>query len=960
MPAIDASRGLDDLALAVYLQRLLRGRRVLWIGDAQSGAPDRAASAAAMVYAVDPRAIADHVERGNLAVVRASGGAFVPPGAVFDVVVVPDLVAVGIDARRLADGAGGALGALAPGGIFVAGARVRADVRFGPGSTAGVLDYGAFYAAVAARFPFVRMLGQAPFVGVAVADLSAEDDPPVVLDGTLLGDRTEVPERFLALCAGTPVALEPYAIVQLPAAAALRDAGVIVRTALSTTFESDTERQLGLLRDEVRAARERAEHLSRELDEERLRARQRRAESDRMALPTPPPSDPRVAELEAELRRVREELTVAHEHAEELEATLSQRTAALAELDGELERTRMALAAAKDESETRVSALRTAREELEKLRAQPLASAEEYGRLEEMLRERAEEVLALRAEIDRRATLVRDLAEELRSQREGQAIEEGTPLADAERRAADASARLREVAARLATLEAEAARLRVEREAAVARAVAAEASAESHRTEAEVMRGRIAELEARTARENDERTRREAELSGFVRGLRARAAELEEMRAQAEARLQILRLDNEAAARRILDLERALVESREQFELEFVRSRAGEWAVGGAAARVGGEFASVEDLRRALDEARAERDGLRLRLLDREAALAAVEAARGPAGLTAAGNVPAGAEGVADPAASSPDPEATAASDAMRVALEQRSARVAELEQRLSEVEAQLAEERERSAERGMRLAQREEAIRSLEADAEERERDLDAMRSRLEVLDTEIRRFAAAVEEARAGLRALDAQVDRVTGERRPSTLVGVSIEDLGSERDGGAMEAQMAVLRDRVDVLVREAADREVLLRSLTAQLEERDERIRALERRAALAGPMDPAAERVLAALEERAARVADELAREREARRAAEAAAEAASRGAGDADLRRLQELLTSRDAEILSLQSRLRSGERDGRAMRDALLQARAAVEDLLADATRSGDAATSEKLGVVLRALARF
>jgi chromosome segregation ATPase len=997
MPVIDASRGLDDLALAVYLERLLRGRRVLWIGDAQSGAPDRAARVASMVYAVDPQAIADHVERGNLAVVRAAGGTFVPPGAVFDVVVVPDLAAVGIDEQRLRDGAGGALAALAPGGVFVAGARAHADVRFGASATAGAIDYRAFHAAVAARFPHVRMLGQAPFVGIAVADFAAPPDPPVVLDGTLLGDRTEQPERFVALCAAGEVALDPYEIVQLPAASALREAGVVVRTAPSSTFESDTERQLGVLRDELRAARERAEHLSRELDDERLRGRQRRAESERAAQPTPPPFDPRVGELEAELRRAREELAVAHEHAEELEATLSQRTAALAELDGEVERARMALAAAKDESETRVSALRTAREELEKLRAQPLATAEEYGRLEETLRERAAEILALRAELDRRATLVRDLAEELRSQREGQALEEGTPLADAEQRAADASARLREAAARVASLEAEVARLRGERDAAVARAVSAEARAESSRLDAEALRGRVAELDARTERESDERTRREAELSGFVRGLRARAAELEELRAQAEARAQILRLDAESAARRILELERALVETREQFELELVRSSAGTAAArtstaqahvaqAGGATTKADEDASVAELARQLDEARAERDGLRLRLADREAALAALEAAReAAAATTAAGSAPApelaGAPVDAAPSDAASGPaaspsvstaaadaavpamadldEARAALDEARAALSARDARIAELEQRLADAQAGLAEERVRAAERGTRLLQREEAIRSLEADAEERERDLGAARTRAEALDKEVRRLAAAVEEARAGLLALGAQIERVTGERRLPTLVGASLEDLARE-DGDGLDPQIALLRERVDVLVREAADRDVLLRSLTAQLEERDERLRAAERRAALAQPGDAGAERALAELEERVARAADELAREREARRVAEAAAAAAARGGGDLELRRLQDLLGSRDAEVLSLQSRLRSGERDGRAMRDAILQARAAIEELLTEATRAGDAAASDRLGHVLRTLGRF
>jgi hypothetical protein len=41
-------------------------------------------------------------------------------------------------------------------------------------------------------------------------------------------------------------------------------------------------------------------------------------------------------------------------------------------------------------------------------------------------------------------------------------------------------------------------------------------------------------------------------------------------------------------------------------------------------------------------------------------------------------------------------------------------------------------------------------------------------------------------------------------------------------------------------------------------------------------------------------------------------------------------------------------------------MRDAILQARAAIEELLTEATRAGDAAASDRLGHVLRTLGRF
>ena len=79
-----------------------------------------------------------------------------------------------------------------------------------------------------------------------------------------------------------------------------------------------------------------------------------------------------------------------------------------------------------------------------------------------------------------------------------------------------------------------------------------------------------------------------------------------------------------------------------------------------------------------------------------------------------------------------------------------------------------------------------------------------------------------------------------------------------------GGQAEARR--LRDRMSQLDAEAADREVLLRSLTAQLQERDDRIRALERMANGngAGRTDRTElEARLLEMEERVARLTEEL-------------------------------------------------------------------------------------------------
>jgi len=930
MPPSEATRGLDDLALAVYLERLFQGRRVLWLGDASTGAPDRAARVATSVLAADPRAIADRVERENLSVVRLSQGSPLPAGP-YDVVVVPDLPATGL---ATADRIRQLAGALARGGVLVvASSNADASVRLGRSPDIAPLAYEALYELLAERFPAVRMLGQAPFVGYTVADFSATGQPSVVFDGSLLGDASETPERFVALCGDAEIMLDAYAVVQVSARSALATAPV---SRSHATFESDTERQLGVLRDEVRAARERSEHLSRELDEQRSQIRRPRAPSERPPAPQSAPAfDPRLADLELRLRASREQLDAGNVHAEELESTLSQRTAALADLDGEIERLRMELGSVRDESETRVSALRIAREELEKLRATPASGPEDYGRIEASLRERAQEIIALQAEVERRATLVRDLVEELRSLREGELVDETSAGADAERRLAETSARTAELESQLRTL-------RADREAAIQRALRAETERTEAGFRADEALGKLAEVAEQQGRADEERGRREAELSGFVRGLRARAAELEEMRGQAEGRVGLLRLDLEFAKAANLSLERAIADLREQFEFQLVR----------ATSAPGLEVSPIERSEGELAVLRGERDGLRARLDDREAALVALQSAASAAPKETS---------TAQTASAGPaDAELTAQLATAERDRESLESRASELAAALAAAEARASTERDRANDLLVRIDTREKSLKSLEADAEERERDLRRATERTAALEADVRRLTAALGDARGSLAALGTSIDANAGAAR-QTLSG-AIE----EASDGADVSEAVVLRQRIDALVHEATDRDVLLRSLTAQLQDRDDRMRTLEQKTAGASALDTAARgaddevrRALIDLQDRAAKLAEDLTREREARRAAEAAT-SAPRADADGEVRRLHELLGGRDAELLLVQGKVRSSEREIRAVRDAVAQARASLEDLLAAATTSGDASSADRVGSLLRLLSRF
>jgi chromosome segregation ATPase len=825
MPPSDAFRGLDDLALSAYLDRLFHGRRVLWLGDAASGAPDRAARVAASVLVADPNFVGDRIERRNLRVVHLADGAPLPGGP-HDVIVVGDLADIGlatdVRVRQLA-------ATLAPGGVLVvASSNGDAPVRFGRSPTDPALSYEALYQLLAQVFPAVRMLGQAPFVGFTVADFSADGDPSVVFDGSLLGDASETPERFVALCGAAEVVLDAYAVVQLPAHAAL----AVGRAS-----------PVGPSSVDAAAAEARATALS------------------------------------AELRAAREQVDAGNVHAEELEATLALRTGALAELDGELERLRLELGAARDESETRVAALRIARDELEKLRATPAAPPADHARLEELLHERAREIRSRDEELARRATLFRDLVEELSALREHRLIDETSAAADAERRG-------HEAAQRVTALEAQVLSARSERERAVQRALQAEAERTEAAFRVDEALGRLAEISERSGRADEERARREAELSGFVRGLRARAAELEELRGQAEARLAMERLEVDEKSNQIKDLQRSVEELRDQLELQIVRaSSAGQQSAG--AGHVG-----------AFDELRAERDGLRARLEDREAALAARAAA--PSG---------------DPTLLTRFEEASARATSLAARFEESAAHASSLTARLAIAEAATESERQRVTDLTARVAERESALRAREGDVETGLRALQSSAARVTDLEAESRRLTAALDEARACLVSLGASLETAGRDGTRATLSGT----LDAPLDAVGDATELASLRQQLEGLQYELRDRELLLRSLSEQLRERDERLRAW--------PVRPSAE--------------------------------AGSSAESRAESQRLEAELRARESELAQAQVRARTADRELTSARDAVAASRTGLEELLSGATMRGDASTADRIGALLRALSR-
>ena len=206
--------------LCAYAESIVRGRRVVVIGDALLGLGEGLVDRGARlvhVYDPDPARVAVATARSApqkgarpvYALLEADFG--VRDGA-FDVVIVPDISVLADHAdivrraRRL----------LPPNGVALfAAPNPEAERWLLPPSesTADAPGYYELYDLVALQFSEVRMLGQAPFVGYALVDFAAED-PQVSVDTSILA-QPEVPEWFVAVASERRVELEPYALVEI-------------------------------------------------------------------------------------------------------------------------------------------------------------------------------------------------------------------------------------------------------------------------------------------------------------------------------------------------------------------------------------------------------------------------------------------------------------------------------------------------------------------------------------------------------------------------------------------------------------------------------------------------------------------------------------------------------------------------------------------------------------------------
>ena len=234
---------LPSAAIAAFAESLVEGRRVLLLGSSGHNLWQKILDRGArLVHVCDP----DPVRLSEAAARNTSPNASFAPlssqaalalrDSVFDLGIVDNLAAFDDPSEILRI----LRRALSPRGVaFITAPNPDVRESLLPDATPirKALDYYSLYDVVRAEFPVVRMLGQMPFVGYTMAELSPLDDPEPTIDAGFVPGGTEEPEWFVAAASAHPIDINSFTIVQVPVADVLHHS---------------TERQL---REQLRASR---------------------------------------------------------------------------------------------------------------------------------------------------------------------------------------------------------------------------------------------------------------------------------------------------------------------------------------------------------------------------------------------------------------------------------------------------------------------------------------------------------------------------------------------------------------------------------------------------------------------------------------------------------------------------------------------------------------------------------
>lgn len=868
-PASPRPARFAEHSLVAYIAPLVEGRRVAVVGPTSVEIARRARALGAQSV------VAIGGQGEGVAVRPLNGGAIEAFRSRVDCVIVPDAGAVPL--ARVLDEARRALGR---DGLVVVAAPV-APAQGRP------IEFHALRSAVEDRFGVVKMVGCGTFAGYSLASFDAEDGADeVTLETRLMPDESASPELYIALASDARFAVDPLAIVQVPAlnesAPAQDDAATSeaaekledTEKALATAIEEHeiaSERaasaaaavdaaksELNTVRNDLRRSSQRIAELERALDEgesseRELRAVIESAERDR---------DVARKELQRlrgegkdrdratadDIARFERALSERGKECEALREQLEDRDSAVRELLFQLDCSRGS------ESAQRITTLESRNAELASIHAAIAAEAARVAQQNDILRDR---VARFESVLEARDAEARQLEFQLQQARATQHAQPTPKPSDDER----ANAKHAEQLARLkAEYEAKLASTRAELDA-VARRVRAEADAENA----------LAQVEhaARTARAREEADEEAARLRSEAETQRRRASDAELALKNTMERLAAIEASESDARARAASAETRLEEAQrlavgqqsanavvtqldEELRATKARALSLESALSEERERHGALGKNTADLRAQLDDSLRAEDDLQEQLanvraeLSRQLALSSsIEDRVAQLELELEGTKKGYTRRVRElereveqlvraleVATSSAGEEADAVSGVLRELDASRAERNG-IAMRLADAEAALAAQNTAKTASepppAQPLIDSDRAPAPSDNRAEQLLATLAETAARLASTEESLSEITAQLNAAHARSVALEDEL-RVAQQRAETAAAAAA----SAAATAAVTPAPIAAPSPDTEALRREASERELLVRSLVAQLEDRDLRLRALERR------------------------------------------------------------------------------------------------------------------------------
>jgi chromosome segregation ATPase len=468
---MNAGRVSPSVALSAYAEAWINGAKVVVFGDASSALAERLVERGArhvQVYDVDAARAAEASAASSAKQIAYAAldlaGSALRDGH-YDVGIVEDLGLAKGNTKALLEPLERALSRRGLALICSRNPDVSAPLIAAPAvSREGALGYYDFYDAVSQHFEEVRMLGQAAFVGYAIADFSATDASDVRLDTALLPGGAEEPEWFLALASALPVSPDAFSVIQLPLAdldlagrgdgARAKKADSDVVGAASLARAESAEAQVAALQAELKKREEWMAGLESRATTADQRADDMQAELDRLSQ-SQRKNKEQVARLEQLLedeRRAKRQLEDGKRHVDDGKRQFD-------DIKTQFDDMKRQLLDSKRQAEDARRQLEDAKRQLEDARRQ-VEDAKRHAL--ENKRQAEERVRAQEAELDKRqrradaeAQRAAELAKEAKDGKQlgARAEQLSSALAESEKKARELSARVAQLSASLAESE---------------------------------------------------------------------------------------------------------------------------------------------------------------------------------------------------------------------------------------------------------------------------------------------------------------------------------------------------------------------------------------------------------------------------------------------------------------------------------------------------------------------------